>query len=102
MLKGTARKISSQKRGFLNFLRPLITAGSPLMKNVLTPFAKIFLLPIGLSSGMSTADAAIQKKIYGSGATALHEIISNEEMEDIIKIVKLLEESGLLVKGTSN
>ena len=51
---------------------------------------------------MSTADAAIQKKIYGSGATALHEIISNEEMEDIIKIVKLLEESGLLVKGTSN
>ena len=90
MLKGTARKISSQKGRFLNFLRPLITAGSSLMKNVLTPFAKIFLLPIG----MSTADAAIRKKIHGSGTTALHEIISNEEMEDIIKIVKLLEESG--------
>ena len=46
---------------------------------------------------MSAADAAIRKKIYGSRTAAL--IISNEEMEDIIKIVKLLEESWLLVKG---
>ena len=44
---------------------------------------------------MSAADAAIQKKIYDSETAAL--IISNEEMEDIMKIVKLLEESGLLV-----
>ena len=60
---------------------------------------------------MSAADAALQKKqlfkIYGSGhpsdlasrTTAL--IISNEEMEDIKKIVKSLEESGLLLKGIS-
>ena len=48
---------------------------------------------------MSAADPAIQKKIYGSGITAL--IISNAEMEDIIKIVKSLEESGLLLKGIS-
>ena len=48
---------------------------------------------------MSVVDAAIQKNIYGSGSTAL--IISNEEMEDIMKIVKLLEESGLLIKGIS-
>ena len=48
---------------------------------------------------MSAADAAIQKKIYGSGTTAL--IISNEEMRDIIKIVKSIEESGLLIKGIS-
>ena len=48
---------------------------------------------------MSAADAAIQNKIYGSGTTAL--IISNEEMKDIMKIVKSLEESGLLIKGTS-
>ena len=56
---------------------------------------------------MSAADAAIQKKIYESGhrsnlasrTTAL--IISNEEMEDIIKIIKSLEESGLLIKGIS-
>ena len=37
---------------------------------------------------MSAADAAIQKKIHGSGTTVL--IISNEEMENIMKIVKLL------------
>ena len=46
---------------------------------------------------MSAADAPIQKKIYGLGTTAL--IISNEEMKDIMKIVKLLEGSGLLIKG---
>ena len=48
---------------------------------------------------MSAADAAIQKKTYGSCTTAL--ITSNEEMEDIIKIVKSLEESGLLIKRIS-
>ena len=48
---------------------------------------------------MSPADAAIQKKIHVSGSTAL--IISNEEMEVIMKIVKSLEESGLLVKVIS-
>ena len=46
---------------------------------------------------MSPADEAIKNKIYGSGSTTL--IISNEEMEDVMKIVKLLEESGLLIKG---
>ena len=49
---------------------------------------------------MSASDAAIQKNIYGSGTTAL--IISNEEMEDIMKIVMSLEESGLLIKVIIN
>ena len=68
------------------------------MKSVLTPLAKSFLLPFGLSAGMAAAYTAIQKKKkkYGSGTTNL--IISNEEIEDIMKIVKLLEESGLLIK----
>ena len=48
---------------------------------------------------MSASDAAIQKKIYGSETTAL--IISNEEMEDIMKLVQSLEESGLLIKEIS-
>ena len=65
LLKGTTRKITSQEGGFLNFLRPLMTAGLPLMKSVLTPLAKSFFLPLGLSAGTPTADAAIQKKIYG-------------------------------------
>ena len=67
------------------------------MKSVLTPLAKSVLTPLGLSTGLSAADAAIQKKTYGSGATAL--MILNEEMAGIMKIVKSLEETGLLIKG---
>ena len=66
------------------------------MKRLLTPLAKHVLLPLGLLAGMSVADAAIEKN-YTSGSAAL--IISNEEMEDIMKTVKFLEESGLLIKG---
>ena len=39
------------------------------------------------------------KKVHASGITAL--IISNKEMEDIMKIVKSLEEPGLLIKRIS-
>ena len=48
---------------------------------------------------MSAADAAIQKKLFGSGMTAL--TVSNKEMDDIVKIVKSLEELGWLTKGVS-
>ena len=113
LLKGTTRKITSQEGGFLNILRPLIAAGLPLMKKILTPTAKNVLLPIELSAGMLPASAAIQNKFHGSGrcptdlasqpsesasrTTTL--IISNEEREDMMKIVKSLEEPGLLVQG---
>ena len=80
LLKGTSRKITSQKRGFLNFLRVLMTAGLPLTKSLFENLAKSVLLPLGLSAAMSAADAAIQNKICGSDTTAL--IISNEEMEN--------------------
>ena len=81
-----------------------MAAGLPLMKSALTFIAKNVLLLIGLSAGMSGAHAAVHKKIYGScrhsdlalRTTAL--IISHEEMEGVMKIVKSLEESGLLVK----
>ena len=63
------------------------------------PLAKSVLIPLGLSSGMSAAYVTIQKKIYGSGTTPL--IISIWGIEDITKIVKLLEKLGLLVKGIS-
>ena len=69
------------------------------MKSVLTPLAKSVLIPLRLSAGMSAADAAIQIKIYGLGTKAL--IISNGEMEDIMRIVKSLAESGLLIKVIS-
>ena len=75
-----------------------MTSGLPSMKIVLTPLAKSVLISLGLSAGISAADAATQKN-YGSGATVL--IISNEEMEDMIKLVKSFEESGLLIKEIS-
>ena len=52
-----------------------------------------------MTASASAADAAIQKKIFGSCVTTL--IISNEEMKNIMKIIKFLEESGLLIKGAS-
>ena len=65
------------------------------MKNVLKPKTKSILLPLELIAEASATDAAIQKKILGSGMTAL--IISNEEMDDIIYIFKPLEDTGLLI-----
>ena len=41
----------------------------------------------------------VLKKKVGSGVTTL--IISNDEIDDILKIVKSLENSGLLLKGVS-
>ena len=97
--KGTTRKSTSQEGGFLNFLKPLMTVALLLMKSALTPLAQSVLLLFGLITVMSATDPALQKKIYGSGATAL--ITSNEEMEDITKIIKSFDESGLLIKGIS-
>ena len=55
------------------------------------------LIPLGLTAAASTADAGIHKKILGSGNTTL--IISNNEIHDIIQIIKSLEDSGLLVNS---
>ena len=78
-------------------LGSLLKTGLPLIKNVITPLAKSVLIPLGLTAAASAADAGIHKKILGSGnTTAL--IISNKDMEDLIKIVKSLEDSGLLLK----
>ena len=67
------------------------------MKNVLTSLAKNVLLPLGVTAATSATDLSIQKKIYRYGLTTL--IFSNEEINDIMKIVKSLEESSLLIKG---
>ena len=71
----------------------------PLIGHVTKPLAESVLIALGLTTGASETDAATQKNIYQSGATTL--IFSNEEMEDIMKIHKSLEESGLLIKGVS-
>ena len=63
--------------------------------SVLKPSAKNILKQLGLTTATSTTDATIHKKMLGSGFTTL--IISNKEMNDIMKIVKSLEESRLLI-----
>ena len=89
-----------QSGGFLGrLLRPLLKTGLPLMKNVLKPLAKSVLIPLGLTAAASVTDAAIHKKMFGSGNTTL--IVSNERMNDIMKIIKSLEQSGLLIKSIS-
>ena len=65
------------------------------MGNVLKPLGKSVLIPLGLTTAASATDAAIHKKMFGSGFTTL--IISNEEMEDIVRMAKSIEESGLLI-----
>ena len=66
------------------------------------PFAENVLTQLGITAAASALGAGIQKKkkIYGSRTTTL--IISNEEMNDIMKIVQTLEDSNILLKGVTN
>ena len=89
-----------QSGGFLGkLLGPLLKTGLPLVKNVITPLAKSVLIPLGKTAAASLADAGIHKKILGSGNTTL--VVSNKDMDDLMKIVKSLEDSGLLLKGNT-
>ena len=91
--------------GFLGrLLGPLLKTGLTLIKNVIKPLAKSVLIPLGLIAAASAADAGIHKKVLGPGQnnpSSITLIKSNNEMEDIIKIVKSLEDSGLLLKGVT-
>ena len=87
-----------QSGGFLGrLLGPLLKRGLPLMKSVITPLAKSVLIPLGLTEAASAADAGIHKKILGSGNNTTL-IISNKDMDDLIKIINSLEDFGLLLK----
>ena len=68
------------------------------MKSVITPLAKSVLISLGLTAAASAAAAWMHKKILGSGNNTTL-IISNKDMDVLIKIVKSLEGSGLLLKG---
>ena len=64
------------------------------------PLAKNVLGPLGIMAAASAIDAGIKKKtIHGSRNTTL--IISNEEMNDIVKIIEALENSNILIKGVT-
>ena len=69
------------------------------MENVLKPLAKTALIPLVLTTAASATDVAIHKKMFESGNTTLK--ISNEEVNDIMKTVKSLEESGLIRKDVN-
>ena len=79
----------------MDLLKTLLKTGLSLIKNVIKLVVKSVLIPLGLTAAASATDAEIHKKILESGhnnTTTL--IISNNEMEDIIKIVNSLEDSG--------
>ena len=61
--------------------------------------AKNILAPLGITAAASVIDAGMQTKIHASGTTTL--IISNKEMNDIMKIVQALEDSNILLKGVT-
>ena len=87
-----------QSGGFLGrLLGPLLKTGLPLIKNVIKPVAKSVLIPLGWTAAASVADAGIHKKVLGPGNTTL--LISNEEMNDIMKFIQALEYSDILLKG---
>ena len=103
MLSKTQLSKMIQSGGFLGrLLGPLLRTGLPLMKIVIKPLAKNILVPLGLTAAASAADAGMHKKILGSGHNNNTTLISsNDEMGDILKIVKSLEDSGILLKGVS-
>ena len=82
------------------FLGPLLSKLAGKLMKVAIPLAKNILAPLGITATASPLDAGIQRKIHGSGTTTL--IISNEEMNDILKIVQALEDSNILLKGVTN
>ena len=65
---------------------------------VAVPLAKNVLAPLGLTAAISAIEGSIQKKIHASGVKL---IIVQEDMNDIIKIIEALENSGILLKSVN-
>ena len=94
LIKAQIKKLI-QSGGFLRKL--LSKLAGPLMK-VALPLARNVLAPLGLTAAMSAIDGGLKKKIHGSEVKL---IIEQEDMKDIMKIIKALESSGILLKGVS-
>ena len=99
---GVVNKNITRKRNFCRqsggFLGSLLSKQADPLMTVAVPLAKNILAPSEITAAASAIDAVIQKKIHGSGTTTL--IISNKEINDIIKIVQALEDS-ILLKGVT-
>ena len=105
--KNQISKIILSERFLGRLLEPLMKVGLLLMKNVLGQLAKSMLITIRLTARLSALDTGVHNNILGSGTsgpsgsgtTTL--IISNKEMEEIMKIDKSSKDSSLLIKGVS-
>ena len=99
---GVVNKNITRKRNFCRqsggFLGSLLSKQADPLMTVAVPLAKNILAPLEITAAASAIDVVIQKKIHGSGTTTL--IISNKEINDIIKIVQALEDS-ILLKGVT-
>ena len=83
-----------QSEGFLGRRLGQLLKNGMLMKNILKSLAKSVLMTLELAAALAT-DGVIPKKTFESGMRTF--IISN----DVMKIVKSLVETGLLIKGIS-
>ena len=83
----------------VGFLGSLLSKLAGTLMKVAVPLAKYVLVPLGITAAASTIDAGIQMKTHGSGTTTL--IISNKEMNFIMKIVQALKNSNILLKGVT-
>ena len=104
-LSKTQLSMMIKSGGFLGrLLGSLLKTGLPLIKNVIKPLSKSVLIPLGLTAAAAAAaDVGIDKKNLESGhSSSSHKntvlLISNNDIEDVIKIVKSLGDSGLLLK----
>ena len=82
-----------QKGQFLRFLAPLLVLGLPLLKSVIKPLGML-----DLAAATSATDAAIHKKALGKGNHKTL-LISNNDLNNLLKVIKYLENSGILLDG---
>ena len=101
LAKNQLSKMIQSGEFLARLLCPLLKTGLPLIKSVIKPVAKSVLIPLGLTPAASAVDTVTHKKILGLGTNTTTPIISDIEREEIIKIVKSLEDPDLLLKGVT-
>ena len=82
LLKTQLSKMILSRGSFGRRLGLSLRTGLQLMKNLIKPLAKSVLIPLGLTTAVSAADAVMHKKKLGSGNTTTL-IISNDEMKTL-------------------
>ena len=88
-----AQLTKMQNDEFLRFLAPLLKSGLPLLKSVMKPLGIL-----GLTAAASETDAAIHKNVLITRNHATL-IISNDDLNDLLKVIESLENSGILLDG---